>query len=73
MCAPQAPRICILSEYYPKGSLADVLGKEGAAQQLSWAWRVQLMQGAARGLHFLHSSGVLHRDVKSSNILVDEM
>ncbi|XP_047956375.1 serine/threonine-protein kinase BRI1-like 1 isoform X3 [Salvia hispanica] len=39
---------------------------------LSWAQRIKIMYGAAEGLNHIHESGLIHHDIKSSNILVFE-
>ncbi|KAL7592585.1 hypothetical protein Lser_V15G33725 [Lactuca serriola] len=65
----------LIYEYLPNGTLEHHLHKRGTP--LSWLLRLKICIGAARGLHYLHTAtginaGVIHRDVKSSNILLDE-
>ncbi|XP_076888366.1 uncharacterized protein LOC143538776 [Bidens hawaiensis] len=71
----------LVYEYMPNGSLDDHLHKRRAIgsnySPLTWVQKLNILIGAARGLDYLHTgtgvnSRVLHRDVKSSNILLDE-
>ncbi|KAF8040532.1 hypothetical protein BT93_B2687 [Corymbia citriodora subsp. variegata] len=62
----------LVYEFMPKGSLENHLFRRGP-QPLSWATRIKVAVGAARGLSFLHDakSPVIYRDFKASNILLD--
>ncbi|KAK6922049.1 Serine-threonine/tyrosine-protein kinase, catalytic domain [Dillenia turbinata] len=62
----------LVYEFMPKGSLENHLFRRGP-QPLSWAIRIKVATGAARGLSFLHESEsqIIYRDFKASNILLD--
>ncbi|KAF5774505.1 putative protein kinase RLK-Pelle-CrRLK1L-1 family [Helianthus annuus] len=64
----------LVYEYASRGSLDRYLTD---ASTLTWIRRLKICVGAVRGLHFLHDleetqQRVLHRDIKSANILLDE-
>ncbi|KAK8950188.1 Serine/threonine-protein kinase PBS1 [Platanthera guangdongensis] len=74
-CADGIHRFLVY-EFMPRGNLQDVLN--GISNlKMEWPLRVRVALGAARGLAYLHSNSALgipivHRDFKSTNILLGE-
>ena len=60
----------LITEYMGNGSLFDILRKK--PESLTPTLRSVIALQVARGLEYLHGKGVIHRDLKSLNILMDK-
>ncbi|CAA0838293.1 LRR receptor-like serine/threonine-protein kinase FEI 1 [Striga hermonthica] len=62
----------LIYDFLSGGSLDEALHERG--EHLDWETRLNIIMGAAKGLAYLHhdcSPRIIHRDIKSSNILLD--
>ena len=77
-----APTLRLVSEFCHRGNLFDLLATDramsrvrGTPSQLSWALRLHLALDEARGMYFLHTAfptPLIHRDLKSLNLLISK-
>ncbi|XWS48185.1 hypothetical protein CRYUN_Cryun13aG0051600 [Craigia yunnanensis] len=74
-CSIEGPESLLVYEYVPNRSLDQILFVKNTIHILSWSPRFNIICGTVEGLAYLHGgSGVkiIHRDIKTSNILLDE-
>ncbi|CAD6202768.1 unnamed protein product [Miscanthus lutarioriparius] len=74
-CA-EGPKRMLLYEFVENGNLEQWLhGDVGPVSPLTWEIRMKIAVGTAKGIAYLHEGlepKVVHRDIKSSNILLDK-
>ena len=64
----EKPHYSLVMEYMPGGDLFHLLK---SSQELTWTMRYRISLDMTIGLHHLHQRGILHRDLKSLNVLLD--
>jgi len=65
------PNLCIVTQYFEKGSLEDLMVKRIPRLEIHVRTLVSMAIDIASGVLHLHMEGVIHRDLAARNLLVD--
>lgn len=72
-CCVEANHRMLVYNYLENGGLARALLDRGpGGLNFSWDVRSRICIGVANGLAFLHDANIMHRDIKATNILLDD-
>lgn len=74
-CCFETPQPLLVYEFIPNGTLSDHIHNNGSIPRMSWSTRLNIAAetaGVLAYLHSEHSPPVIHRDIKPTNILLDD-
>ncbi|KAG5552622.1 hypothetical protein RHGRI_010643 [Rhododendron griersonianum] len=65
----------LVYKYIERGSLASIFSRDEEAKELDWPKRVNIVKGVAHALSYMHhdcTPPIVHHDISSNNVLIDE-
>ena len=66
------PQHCLIYQYMLNGSLEDRLCCKNDTPPISCSLRIEIAKGTAKGIAYLNGEGLVHRDIKSANVLLNK-
>ena len=69
---PNIPDMYIVFEHVQQGSLFDLLHMKKQLFNIDTKERIRIARDTATVFEYMHALGIVHRDIKSHNVLIDD-